>query len=68
MRTKIFETSSTQYTLTEYCGGVKKKMCLQITDNNIVHHEDNFYSYVRGISRVEALELGRALIAWADEK
>jgi len=68
MSTKIFETSSTQYTLTEYWGGVKKKIRLQITDNHIAHYEDNFSGYVRGISRVEALELGRALISWADEK
>jgi hypothetical protein len=68
MSTKIFETSSKQYTLTQYCGGVNNKIRLQITDNNIAHYEDNFSGYVNGISRDEALELGRALITWADEK
>ena len=68
MSTKIFETSSKQYALTQYWGGVKNKIRLQITDHHIAHYEDNFSGYVKGISRDEALELGRALIIWADEK
>ena len=62
MSTKILEQqeSGHQISLTQYWGGDEKRTCIQITGLNC----DGKVGYV-GLTRDEALQIGRKLSDWA---